>query len=133
MNTENALAPARLDQLIATLLAVLGASVRFALAVLQECAAVKARVVEALRICEQEGWALRCEGEDDATAEARMKYIAWIARDPRAARRRMVRGLRGWEAHRYAHCMPVLCLPPPAMGDVLADACGFEAALSDTS
>ncbi len=133
MNNDTAPPTALLDQLIATLLAVFGVPVRFALAVLQACATVKGRFAEALRICEAEGWALRYEGEDDALVAARVKFIAWIARDPWAARRRMVRGMRGWEAHRFASYVPVLCLPPWVMGAGVASTRACASPPTDTS
>ncbi len=133
MNNDDVHTPDLLDRLIAALLAVFSAPLCVVLAALREGAAVKVRFARALRLCAQKGWALRYDGEDDATVAARVRYIAWIAADPWAARRRMVRGLRGWEAHRYAHCMPVLGLPARAMGCALADARVFESPLPDTS
>ncbi len=133
MNDENAHTPTLLDQVIATLLAVFGAPVQFALRVLERRAVVKARFARILEICEENGWALRRDGEDDATVEARIRFLAWIADDPWAAGKYLARQLRGWEAHRHAHYVPVLCLPPCVMARAPASACGFDLLLPDTS
>jgi len=76
---------------------------------------------------------LRRDGEDDATVEARVKFIAWIAEDPWAAGKYLARQLRGWEAHRHAHYVNVLCLPPRVMGCALSRARVFESPAPDTS
>ncbi len=76
---------------------------------------------------------MRRDGEDDATVEARVKFIAWIAEDPWAAGKYLARQLRGWEAHRHAHYVNVLCLPPRVMGCALSRARVFESPAPDTS
>ncbi len=133
MNNEHAPPPALIDRLIATLLAFFGVPLAFALAVLEACAAVKARFAQALRICRAEGWALRRDGENDATVAARVKFIAWIAEDPWAAGKYLARQLRGWEAHRHAHYVNVLFLPPRALGCALSRVCVFASPPPDTS
>ncbi len=133
MNDETAHTPTLLDQLIATLLAFLGAPMRCALRVLERRAVVKARFAHILDICKENGWALRREGEDDATVEARISFLLWIAHDPWAAGKYLTRQLRGWEAHRHAHYVTVLCLPPRVMGGALSSARVFDTPLRDTS
>ena len=132
MNNQIPLLPALLDRLIATLLAFFGVPARLVRA-LSAPPAMKARFAEALRFCRENGHALRYAGESDATVEKRVRYIEWLAADPWEARRVIVRGLRTWEAHRFASFMVVKGLPPCIARDVRADACVFEACVIDTS
>lgn len=68
-----------------------------------------ARILERMK---RRGHALAYEGDDDATIAARIDRAAWIARDPLAALKHMVRGRRGLARLLFAMVAPTSFTPP---------------------
>ncbi len=133
MNNENAPPTALLDQLIAILLSFFGVPLAFALRVVQRHVSVKRRFARLLEICKHRRIALRYDGEDDATVQARIALLDWLAKDPWKARRHLARRRWGLRAFFWAQFGLVPAPVVGVWGDALADACGFELPALDTS
>lgn len=85
-----------------------------------------------LQTMKKRGMALAYEGDDDATIQKRIDCAAWIAADPVAAMKHMVRSHRGLLRLRFgmfapgSDAPPILAVAPLCDGDV-------DAAQADTS
>lgn len=106
------LSVAELLRLIASLLTALFAPVHL----LARLGGLNARALGSfarqLQRMKARGFSLAYEGDDDATIAARIDRAAWIARDPVAALKHMVRQVRGLARARFAMVAPVDFTPP---------------------
>ena len=103
---------ADLFRLIASLFAALCAPAHLLARLGGENARVLASVARQLERLKARGRALAYDGEDDAIIAARIDRAAWIARDPIAALKHMVRRQRGLLRLRFAMVAPGSFTPP---------------------
>jgi len=120
-------------RLLAVLVALFGASAQC----VRRVAAMRGRVREGFAhfVTQQlrRGRAIAYAGEDEATVDARIARMEWIARDPVKALRHECRRMRGWlRARLCADMTPVSFAPPVVACAVLAAGAGGFAVEPDT-
>ena len=105
-------------RLIRSLLVALGAPAAMIARVWRRDTMAMRRFARLLALMRGDGLRLRYADEDGDAAHARVDMLAWIARDPLAAARRMARRATGVERARLAAKYAPVSFAPPVLAQI---------------